>query len=189
MSKHVRPRLVVQDNIATAMAPVWRARYATPLTPHRIRAEYIKQSFEQPELQREAWLTARMTPLDMLLSDRQVSCLEWYCDAEADLAGRARITDYLGDRVQGGCGGEELTPIRDDRMEILAAHSRCKAALAFDTRAVLTAFCAQMWGSDRAPSDAQAAIMLRVYPRERDRAHAWHLAVRDAAEALIRVGY
>jgi hypothetical protein len=189
MSQHFRPRRVVHDNIATKLAPVYRARYATPLTERRIRGEYIKQAFDLPELERDAWLSARMTPLDRLLTDRQAACLEWYCDAEARLSGSARSTDYLGDRVRGGSGGGGPTPIHDDALGGLAEHSRIKARLGEDTRAVLMAFCAQMWGSDDAWTDAQAAIKLRVYPEVRHKAHAWHLAVRDAAEELVRMGY
>lgn len=157
-------RRVVHDNIATPSHPVWRARYATPLTPRHVRGHYVEQAMEIPSNQRDAWLADRMTPLDKLLSDDEAASLELYFDCEQKLAGNARSSDYAGDRVMSSRSGG-MSPLPDAWVEIIAQHMTRKRCLtAFDVR-VLSLFVAQQAGE--LISDAQAALMLGLPGRKR----------------------
>jgi hypothetical protein len=180
MTIHQRPR--VMDNIGTAMAPTYRARIATPLTPRAVRAVIIAGAHDVSEAQRDAWIAERMTPLDRMLDDDQAAALELYVDCEQLLAGNARCGDYTGDRVMTSRSGG-MSPLPDDRMAALAAHQEVKRKLGGPERNVLAIFVAQMIGA-LAPTEAQAGIMLGLVGKDKRAAYYW--AVRDCARALVR---
>ena len=176
-----RHRQITHDNIATPGAPVWRARYATPLTPRAVRRELVKQAMELPELERGAWIDARRTPLDRLLSDDEADALEDYVACECVLAGNARCVDYAGDRVQTSRG--EMDLISSDWLENLEGHIAVKKRLRRRDLQILTTFVRQM-SNDDAPSDAEAAISLGL--EGSDRRGAWYEAVWLVARKLVR---
>lgn len=175
-----RHRQITHDNIATPGAPVWRARYATPLTPRAVRRELVKQAMELPELERGAWIDARRTPLDRLLSDDEASALEDYVACECVLAGNARCADYTGDRVQTARG--EMQLIDDSWRSNIKRHVVLRYHLQRRDLQILTTFVRQM-SNDDAPSDAEAAISLGL--QGSDRRAAWVECVAGVAKKLV----
>lgn len=182
MTHHLKARRTVRDNIATDMAPVWRHRLMTPLTPRAVREELIAQLHGEPEAMRQAWLDARLTELDHLLDDAEADCLERFCQCEEMLGGNARCSDYLGERAYGGHG---CTPLPDEALEALAGHAEAKKQLSGPTRGVLLVFLVQQLAWDGAPTAEQAAAMLGLGRG----AQVWLAAVKRAAAELARVGY
>lgn len=176
----MRHRRVVHDNIATRNAPVWRARYATPLTPRAVRQELVNQAMEVSEAERPGWLDARRTPLDRLLTDDEANALEEYVACESILAGTARCVDYAGDRVQTSRGDMEI--ISDRWLIKLSNHVVNKHCLTGRDLQILTTFTLQMTSSDNPISDAEAAISLGL--QGSDRRAAWVEAVADVARKL-----
>lgn len=176
-----RHRQIVHDNIATPGAPVWRARYATPLTPRAVRRDLIKQAMEISELERANWIDARLMPLDRLLSDDEANALEDYVACECVLGGSARCVDYAGDRVQTSRGEMEL--ISEKWLCQLAAHKEKKQRLQKRDLAILSTFTRQM-SMDDAPSDAEAAISLGL--QGSDRRLAWVQCVAEVARRLVK---
>jgi hypothetical protein len=172
----MRQRAIIHDNIATPNAPVWRARIKTPLTPRAVRNELIKQSHSEADAQ--AWLEARMTPLDRCLSDEQAEALELYVMCEQMLAGSARCADYAGDRVQ--TSRSDMSPMNDRWLIRLACHAELKKRLSETDRAMLALFTEQQEG--KGPSDAMAA--LRFGLPARDKARAWVQALALVAGRL-----
>jgi hypothetical protein len=172
-------RRVVHDNIATPSHPVWRARYATPLTSRAVRGHYVAQAMEIPENQREGWLADRKTPLDRLLEDDEADALETYFDCERMLSGNARCGDYTGDRVMTSRAGG-MSPLPDAWMGTLSQHMARKSMLSGYQIAVLFFFVAQQAGD--AISDAQAAMQLGLHGRKR--ASAYVEAIAECARRL-----
>lgn len=175
-----RHRRIVHDNIATPGAPVWRARYATPLTPRAVRQDLVKQAMEVSEVERQSWIDARLTPLDRALTDDESNALEEYVMCEAILAGTARCVDYAGDRVQTSRGDMEL--ISDRWLVKLSNHMVNKKRLRGRDLQILTTFTLQMTSSDNPISDAEAAIILGL--QGSDRRAAWVECVVEAARRL-----
>jgi hypothetical protein len=175
----MRHRRVVHDNIATRNAPVWRARYATPLTPRAVRQELVNQAMEVSEAERPGWLDARRTPLDRLLTDDEANALEEYVTCESILAGTARCVDYAGDRVQTSRGDMEI--ISDRWLIKLSNHLVTKKRLRRRDLEIISTFCQQM-GNDFPISDAEAAISLGL--QGSDRRAAWVEAVAEVARKI-----
>jgi len=161
-------RRVVHDNIATPSHPVWRARYATPLTTRHVRSHYIELAMEMGADERELWLIERMTPLDKLLTDDEAAALEAYFDAEQMLAGNARSSDYVGDRVMSSRVGG-MSPLPDAWVPIIAAHHAIRARLRSSEIETLALFVVQQAGNPI--SDAQCAIRLGLAGRKRGKAY------------------
>lgn len=176
----MRHRQVTFDNIATPGAPVWRARYATPLTPRAVRREIVRQAMELPDHERASWIDARRTPLDRALSDEEANALEDYVMCEAILAGSARCADYCGDRVQ--TARAEMQHISDSWRSNLLAHESLSKRLNQHDAQILSTFTQQM-GNDFAPSDAEAAILFQL-PGS-DRRAAWVACVAAVARKLV----
>jgi hypothetical protein len=175
-------RQVVHDNIGTELAPTWRARYATPLTPRAVRAQIIAQAHDVSEAQREGWIAERMTPLDRMLDDDQSAALEAYVDCERLLAGNARCGDYTGDRVMTSRAGG-MSPLPDDRMPELARHSAVKLSLSGPQRNIMAVFVAQQSGA-LSWTEPQAAIRLGLPGK--DKRQAYYMAVMEVSIVLVR---
>lgn len=176
----MRHRRVVHDNIATPGAPVWRARYATPLTPRAVRRELVKTAMELPELERKAWIDARRTPLDRALSDDEASALEDYATCEQWLAGNPRGSDYSGDRVQSS--RLDMQHLPDDWRDEIKRHVVLKYRLRRRDLQILTTFVSQMT-DDNAMSDAEAAISLGL--QGSGRRLSWVKCVAEVARKLV----
>lgn len=176
----MRHRQIVHDNIATPGAPVWRARYATPLTPRAVRRELVRQSMELPELERQAWIDARRTPLDRLLSDDEANALEDYVVCEQWLAGNPRGADYAGDRVQSS--RMDMQHLPDEWRDDIKRHVVLRYRLSGRVLQVLTTFVQQMT-SDSPISDAEAAISLGL--QGSDRRAAWVSCIASVARKLV----
>lgn len=175
-----RHRRIVHDNIATPGAPVWRARYATPLTPRAVRLELVRQAMEVSEAERPSWIEARLTPLDRALTDEEANALEQFVNCEQWLAGNPRGSDYAGDRVQSS--RVDMQHLPDEWREEISNHVVRKHRLPGRDLQVLTTFVQQMT-SDNAPSDAEAAISLGL--QGSDRRAAWVECVAGAARRLV----
>lgn len=175
----MRPRNVVHDNIATESAPVWRARFYTPLTPRAVRNDLSKQSMEIAEARRDDWMAKRLTPLDRLLTEDEAAALERYVHCESILAGAARCADYVGERVQ--TSRSDMDPLPDKWLAMLAEHNVIKARLTHEARETLRLFCMQM--EQNGPSDAECAFWRGLAGRNvRGR---WQEAVRAAVGELV----
>lgn len=175
-----RHRRIVHDNIATPGAPVWRARYATPLTPRAVRLELVRQAMEVSEAERPSWIEARLTPLDRALTDEEANALEQFVNCEQWLAGNPRGSDYAGDRVQSS--RVDMQHLPDEWREEIRQHVECKTSLHSRDLQVLTTFVQQMT-SDNSPSDAEAAISLGL--QGSDRRAAWVECVAEVARKLV----
>lgn len=175
-----RHRQVTFDNIATPGAPVWRARYATPLTPRAVRREIVRQAMELPDHERASWIDARRTPLDRALSDEEANALEDYVMCEQWLAGNPRGSDYSGDRVQTNRG--EMQHLPDEWRPEIKAHVVLRYRLSHHELKILSTFTQQM-GNDFAPSEAEAAIIFQL-PGS-DRRAAWVACVAGVARKLV----
>lgn len=178
----MRHRHVVHDNIATPGAPVWRARYATPLTPRTVRDELAKQSNEQPECNREGWMQARLTLLDRLLTTEEADALEMFVFCEAALAGNARGTDYTGDRIQSSRSEMEIIP--KAWLADLARHHDVRKHLSATELQMLATFCEQQAGEGY--SEAEAALRYGL-PGKHKR-QAWADCLAEIARKLARIG-
>lgn len=176
----MRHRRVVHDNIATPGAPVWRARYATPLTPRAVRQEIVKQAMEISEAERSHWIDARLTPLDRALTDDEARALEDYCDCERWLAGNPRGVDYAGDRVQSS--RLDMRHLPEEWGDQIKNHVVRKYRLPRRDLQILTTFVHQMT-SDDALSDAEAAISLGL--QGSDRRAAWVECVAGVVRKLV----
>lgn len=176
----MRHRRIVHDNIATPGAPVWRARYATPLTPRAVRRDLIKQAMEISEAERPHWIDARRTPLDRVLSDDEANALEQYVMCEQWLAGNPRGSDYSGDRVQSS--RLDMQHLPDDWRDEIKRHVVLRHRLPKRDLEILSIFCQQM-SMDCSMSDAEAAISLGL--QGSDRRLAWVKCVAEVARKLV----
>lgn len=178
--KHKR-RAVIRDNIATATAPIYRYRLATPLTPRAVRNQLVAAANELPDDVRREWLAKRRMPLDRLLTEEQAACLEHYVECEEWLAGNARVADFAGNRVQ--ASRSNMAPLPDDILPQLHAHVSIKRQLIDKERVLLDVFCRQMAAEQDAPTPAFVGAQL--FPQARNKRNAYFEALRDVAERIV----
>lgn len=136
-----RRKQVQLDNLATELAPVWRGRLTTPLTPYAIRMQLLAQAEGDTELQRVTYVRRRLTALDRALTDDQAAALEEWLICEELLAGSAKGQSW-GDRTGGGGSGR--SPIPDGMMARMRRHAELQRRIPRAHLAVLNAFAAMM---------------------------------------------
>lgn len=176
---------VITDNIATQLAPVWRARIATPLTPGAVRAQILEASQDIPETERVRWLQRRRTQLDKLLTEDEATVLERWCAAEERLNGSARTADITGDRVQ--TSRSQMAPLHDDELARLGWHAAIKRTIAFEDTTLLTIFRRQMARDREVMTPAQVGIYL--FPNAQNKRVAYFEALQRIAQKLITANY
>lgn len=176
---------VINDNIATRHAPVWRARIATPLTPRAVRAQILEASQDIPEAERMRWLQRRRTQLDKLLTEDEAAVLERFIAAEERLNGSARTADITGDRVQ--TSRSQMAPLHDDEVARLGFHVKIKRTLSFEDMTLLSIFRRQMARDREEMAPAQVGIYL--FPNAQNKRAAYFEALQQIAQKLIAAEY
>jgi hypothetical protein len=141
----------------------------TPLTDYKSRQELISSG---------KW-RKNSTHLDRALTPFEADSLEEYAYCESILTGRARTSDYSGDRVKSS--RIDLAPIDDRDFTRLKRHARIKNMLPIGEKYILEAFARQQRG-DLLLSDAQLGLILE--PSARNATHTWHSRIADAARVL-----
>jgi hypothetical protein len=129
------------DNIATKLAPVWRGRLTTPLTPFAVRMQLIAQAEGSTDGERQLYVRRRLTALDRALTDDEAAALEEWLICEEVLSGRAKGQSW-GDRTGGGAG--RASPIPDRMMERLQRHAELQRTMPGANAATLRRFAELM---------------------------------------------
>jgi hypothetical protein len=176
---------VIQDNIATPMAPVWRARIATPLTPRAVREQILSTLGDIGAAERQRWLARRRSPLDKMLTEDEAGVLERWTRNEELMSGRARTADFCGDRVQTSrCN---VAPLHDEALGELHHHMIVRKSLDREALELLTVFTQQMSRDREVMSPAEAG--LRFFPKAKNKSMAYYQALRDLAARLVAYKY
>ncbi len=151
------------DNLATELAPVWRGRLTTPLTPWAVRRQLIAQAEGKTDDARRVYVSRRLTPLDRALNDDEASALEEWLLCQEMLAGRAKGQSW-GDTAGGGA--TQRSPIPDRMMRRLQLHARLQRHMPARHQITLQAFAAMMrdplWDFGPRPQQRRTIAAIRL---------------------------
>jgi len=181
-----QPRMhIIRDNIATPMAPIWRARIATPLTPRAVREQVLTSLGDINGADQQRFLAQRRSPLDKMLSEDEAEALERWARNEETMSGRARTADFCGDRVQTSrCN---VAPLHDEALVALHRHMSIRKSLEPGSQEILTVFTRQMARDRETMSPAEAG--LHFFPTAKNKRLAYYQALRDLAAWLVSIRY
>lgn len=129
------------DNLGTELAPVWRGRLTTPLTPYTIRLQLLAQAEGATQAQRQAYVRRRLTALDRALTDDEAAALEEWLICEEMRDGRAKGQSW-GD--SGGGGNVRPSPLPDRMMARMRRHADRRRRIPAVHLATLNGFAAMM---------------------------------------------
>ena len=149
---------------------VMRERVDLPLTPFAVKRDMAEAG------------RLTLTPLDKMLSPAQAHVLERWALNEQILAGKAATMQWSDARAR--CGTvTEFSPISDNRIDAVMAHSEHKKRLNDFQLEVLAAFTAMQNRHQGALSMAQYAIILGIPGRHKRESFSQEL--KNIAELLV----